>query len=121
MAVGLREIGVTCRALRAGAAGARARRARLHRPRLDAHPLCRRRHGDDDADPLPRRALLTQPAPPDCDRASAGSELDERQRLDYQRQCYRHAELIARERLRALQLSVERTVKAVKENERGTR
>jgi hypothetical protein len=69
--------------------------------------------------PLPRRALLAPQPAPDCEPGGAEPPLDERQKLDYQRQCYRHAEMIARERLRQLQVSVDRTVKAVKDGERG--
>jgi hypothetical protein len=68
--------------------------------------------------PLPRRALLAPQPAPSCEPEGAEA-LDERQKLDYQRQCYRHAGMIARERLQALQVSVDRTVKALKEDERG--
>jgi hypothetical protein len=39
---------------------------------------------------------------------------DERQKLDYERQYYRHAEMIVRSRLQLLQGSVDETIKAVK-------
>ena len=35
-------------------------------------------------------------------------------KLDYERQCYRHAEMIVRSRLQLLQGSVDETIKAVK-------
>ena len=68
--------------------------------------------------PLPRRALLIPQPAPNCEPASAEPTLDERQKLDYQRQCYRHAEMIVRERLQRLQVSVGRTIKAVGRSER---
>ena len=52
----------------------------------------------------PNRDLLTPLAQPDCEfKASDSATLDARVKLDYERQCYRQAEAIARERLRALQ------------------
>jgi hypothetical protein len=56
-------------------------------------------------------ALLKMLPPPMCDARSApapgkGSEADRLRRLDYEAQCYRHAEMIARLRLRKLQASV---------------
>jgi hypothetical protein len=62
--------------------------------------------------PLPTRAQLHPQPEPDCDfKATPGT--DERQKLDYERQCYRQAEGIVRNRLQRLQDSVEQTVKAV--------
>ena len=47
--------------------------------------------------------------------ATADADPDQqRAKLDYERQCYRHAEIIARNRLRDLQKAVEDTAKAVK-------
>jgi hypothetical protein len=63
--------------------------------------------------PLPSRAQLSPQAAPECDFKATGGATDDRQRLDYERQCYRHAEIIARARLQRLQTSVDRTVKAV--------
>jgi hypothetical protein len=63
--------------------------------------------------PLPSRAQLSPQPEPNCDFKAAGAATDDRQRLDYERQCYRHAEIIARARLQRLQASVDRTVKAV--------
>jgi len=40
-----------------------------------------------------------------------------RMKLDYERQCYRHAEMIARSRLTSLQAAVQDTVKPVKRSE----
>src|SRR5262245_36495253 len=64
--------------------------------------------------PLPALSLLAAQPEPDCEFPSTDSAADERQKLDYERQCYRHAELIARARLRALQRSVARTIRAVR-------
>jgi len=64
--------------------------------------------------PLPRRMLLTPLAQPDCEyRHTLGSDDAARIKLDYERQCYRHYEMIARHRLMLLQGSVERTIRAV--------
>jgi len=56
--------------------------------------------------PLPAAALLAPLPEPDCRLSTP--ESDDRQRLDYERQCYRHAEIIARTRLQQLQSSVEK-------------
>jgi hypothetical protein len=61
--------------------------------------------------PLPPAALLVRAPEPSCE---APDVLDERQKLDYERQCYRHAEMIVRARLELLQASVERTIRAVR-------
>jgi hypothetical protein len=67
--------------------------------------------------PLPRRALLRRQPAPKCDFTTAEPNADELRKLDYERQCYRHAEMIARGRLELLQDSVARTIKAVKRGE----
>jgi hypothetical protein len=86
--------------------------------------------------PLPRTALLTRQSPPNCEYRTANldtagrrqadaqpsvvdsaPEQAQRMKLDYERQCYRHAELIARARLRDLQDAVQDTVKAVKRSD----
>ena len=67
--------------------------------------------------PLPDRELLTPQPEPDCDFKTTGSDADDRQKLDYERQCYRHAESIARGRLRRLQESLGSTIKAIKRGE----
>jgi hypothetical protein len=64
--------------------------------------------------PLPALSLLASQPEPDCEFPVTDSNADERQKLDYERQCYRHAEMIARARLRLLQRSVARTIKAIK-------
>jgi hypothetical protein len=61
--------------------------------------------------PTPARALLVPPEAPDCELKDA--DADERQKLDYERQCYRHAEIITRERMRLLQASVRRAASAI--------
>src|SRR5262245_45578398 len=62
--------------------------------------------------PLPSLTLLAPQPEPNCEFPTTDSSADERQRLDYERQCYRHAEIIARARLRLLQRSVARTIRA---------
>ena len=52
----------------------------------------------------PERALLVPQPEPVCYLSDPAA--NERQRLDYERQCYRQAEMIARNRLRLLQDAV---------------
>ena len=93
------------------------------------------RLGSTTSIPLPTRALLTEPADIDCEfkdsslddaggapqptptRAQADAAL--RIKLDYERQCYRHDEMILRNGLQLLQASVGEMVKAVNRNERA--
>ena len=75
--------------------------------------------------PLPNRALLAPPAQFNCELkaatqsqpgpAPAQADLDAglRAKLEYERQCYRHAEMILRDRLLGLQAAVGETIKAV--------
>lgn len=72
--------------------------------------------------PMPDSALLRPQPPPRCDRkaetdAAAASRGDEAalKRLDYEAQCYRHAEMIARSRLGKLQDSIRESAKAGKQ------
>jgi hypothetical protein len=67
----------------------------------------------------PARALLASQPAPDCefrgaDRNTVDPEEWARLRLDYERQCYRRAEKIARERLRQLQASSKCEVEPVR-------
>jgi len=64
--------------------------------------------------PIPNEALLKPQPEPDCTFPATDTAADERQKLDYERQCYRHAEMIARARLQLLQESVAKTPAAVK-------
>jgi hypothetical protein len=66
--------------------------------------------------PLPAEPLLSPQPEPSCE---VESNADERQKLDYERQCYRHAEMIVRGRLQILQSSVDKTISAVKRGEGG--
>src|SRR5271166_213016 len=66
--------------------------------------------------PLPAEPLLSPQPEPSCE---VESNADERQKLDYERQCYRHAEMIVRSRLQLLQSSVDKTISAVKRGEGG--
>jgi hypothetical protein len=65
--------------------------------------------------PLPAMQLLTPQPEPDC--KPSDTSIDERQKLDYERQCYRHAEMIVRSRLQLLQGSVDETIRAVRRSE----
>ena len=53
---------------------------------------------------LPDAALLAPQPEPDC--AFKDPNATERQQLDYERQCYRHAEMIVRNRLQMLQHAI---------------
>jgi hypothetical protein len=68
--------------------------------------------------PVPAPELLASPAKPNCAFDSARTDADDRQKLDYERQCYRHAEMILRDRLERLQGDVEEMIKAAKSAER---
>ena len=52
---------------------------------------------------LPDAALLAPQPEPDCAFKTEDASVTERQQLDYERQCYRHAEMIVRNRLKMLQ------------------
>jgi hypothetical protein len=80
--------------------------------------------------PLPKPLLLQRQPQPDCaviDRkavrqdqqpqAGTTGELSQRVKLEYERECYRSAELAARERLLQLQKAVEMTIRAVKRSQ----
>jgi hypothetical protein len=69
--------------------------------------------------PIPGPNLLDPQPAPNCEFRSTDSTIDDRQKLDYERQCYRHAEIIARNRLRQLQASVDRSIRAIRQQERA--
>src|SRR5262245_4301224 len=84
--------------------------------------------GSGTSIPLPSRALLTPPPDFNCafkgDEAAGASQPSPtraqadaalRMQLDYERQCYRHNEMILRTGLRLLQVSVGETIKAVEQ------
>ena len=58
------------------------------------------------------RALLDPQPAPKCAVPPGDANIDERQRLDYERQCYRQAEIIVRDRLNRLQAAVARMERA---------
>jgi hypothetical protein len=62
--------------------------------------------------PLSAAPLLSPQPEPNCEAETTGSSADERQKLEYERQCYRHAEMIVRSRLQLLQGSVDKTISA---------
>jgi hypothetical protein len=69
--------------------------------------------------PVPGRALLKPQPEPDCEFKTAEPNTDDQNKLDYERQCYRHAEIIVRNRLQLLQRSVNKTIRAVKRSEQS--
>jgi len=82
--------------------------------------------------PLPRRTLLTPPLDVDCTFKDGSDAADSaprptpaeaiaavRVKLDYERQCYRHNEIILRNGLEQLQAAVGETIKAVSGNDRS--
>jgi hypothetical protein len=76
--------------------------------------------------PLPAQALLEPPPEFECEKTTpTGAQTDPdaamRAKLDYERQCYRQAEMILRDRLLGLQASVGETIKAVNRGERAAR
>jgi hypothetical protein len=69
--------------------------------------------------PIPDMSLLTPQPAPKCEPRSAvaageAGEAAKLRNLDYERQCYRHAEIIARNRLGKLQNSIKESAKAAK-------
>ena len=69
-----------------------------------------------------RAALLKRQAPPKCEfRTTASDEASADAmtgaKLDYERQCYRHAEIIARARLTSLQGAIQDSVKAARRDQ----
>jgi hypothetical protein len=75
--------------------------------------------------PLPDEALLTPQPEPQCEFKTQPGQTDaatERvMKLDYEQQCYRHAEIIVRNRLQLLQVAVGKTIDAVKGREQSSR
>jgi hypothetical protein len=66
---------------------------------------------------IPAAELLAAPSQPNCAFDSARTDADDRQKLDYERQCYRHAEMIMRARLERLQGEIGPLIKAAKGGE----
>jgi TPR repeat protein len=72
-------------------------------------PLCAQAAGEErenTAGILSDSALLAPQPEPDCAFKTDDPNATERQQLDYERQCYRHAEMIARNRLEMLQNAI---------------
>jgi hypothetical protein len=64
--------------------------------------------------PRPDQSLLEPQSPPDCEFKEPLSNpptAETRMKLDYERQCYRHSEMIVRMRLDQLQKSIEETTR----------
>ena len=77
---------------------------------------------------MPDPALFSPQPEPDCEFKTSEPKTDasgkvppeeERMKLDYERQCYRHAEMIVRNRLELLQNSVDKMIDAVNRAERN--
>jgi hypothetical protein len=90
------------------------------------------RPGSTPSIPLPRRTLLTPPPDVDCTFKDSSDAADSapsptpaqaiaavRMKLDYERQCYRHNEIILLNDLEQLQAAVGETIKAVTGHERS--
>ena len=88
--------------------------------------------GSKPSIPLPRRTLLTPPPDLDCTFKDSSDAADGapkptpaeaiaavRMKLDYERQCYRHNEIILLNGLEQLQAAVGETIKAVTGNDRS--
>jgi hypothetical protein len=88
--------------------------------------------GSKPSIPLPRRTLLTPPTDLDCTFKDSSDAADSapkptpaeavaavRMKLDYERQCYRHNEIILLNALVQLQAEVGETIKAVTGNDRS--
>ena len=88
--------------------------------------------GSTPSIPLPRRTLLTPPPELDCTFKDSSNAADSasrptpaeaaaaaRMKLDYERQCYRHNEIILLNSLEQLQAAVGETIKAVTGNDRS--
>jgi hypothetical protein len=86
--------------------------------------------------PLPNQALLAPQRQPDCEaemadaqrlaslaplEPDANADLALRIKLEYERECYRQAEMRVRDRLQKLQASTTDTIKAVKQMEQSAR
>jgi hypothetical protein len=76
--------------------------------------------------PLPDQALLEPQPEPQCEfkaQPADPSDLNAQRvmKLDYERQCYRHAEIIVRNRLHLLQASVGKASDAAKRSEQSSR
>jgi len=67
--------------------------------------------------PLPDSDLLVPAPEPNCKLDAPDLKADDARRLDYERQCYRAAEVFARSRLLLLQTSVDKTVEALRNRE----
>jgi hypothetical protein len=88
--------------------------------------------GSKPSIPLPRRTLLTPPLNADCAFKESSDAADSaakptpaeaiaavRMKLDYERQCYRHHEIILLNDLEQLQAAVGETIKAITGNDRS--
>ena len=63
--------------------------------------------------PLPDSNLLVPPPEPNCELGAPDLKAADPRKLDYERQCYRAAEVFARSRLLLLQNSVDEMIKAI--------
>jgi hypothetical protein len=70
---------------------------------------------------LAEPGLLDPMSEPNCQFETNDPKADERQKLDYERQCYRHAEKIVRSRLEQLQSAIEQAGGPRSQGPQGTR
>jgi hypothetical protein len=63
--------------------------------------------------PLPDSDLLVPPPEPNCELEASEFKADDLRKRDYEKQCYRAAEVFARSRLLLLQSSVEKMITAI--------
>jgi hypothetical protein len=67
---------------------------------------------------VPERALLEPRPEPQCQFEGTDGSVDERWKLDYERQCYRQAEMIVRYRLELLQNAVHKMIEQTERDDR---
>jgi hypothetical protein len=104
---------VSCDHFRDGVAVRSASVSPKPRPKPKLQPKPQAETASKTSVALPDRALLVSSAEPDCEFKTNDPNADERQKLDYERQCYRHAEIIVRDRLSRLQSLVRRTARVI--------
>jgi len=95
------------------------RSANTHISTRSANTHISTRVGSRTPIPLPGRTLLTPQPEPDCEIKTTEPETDDLTKREYEAYCYRHAEMIVRDRLELLQSSVDKTINAVKRSERS--
>ena len=90
------------------AKAAKTRRGQLEKAATEASSLASK-----TTIPLPESNLLVPPPEPNCEVGAPDLKAADPRKLDYERQCYRAAEVFARSRLLLLQNSVDEMIKAI--------